>query len=119
MHSVKRRGGSVVIGFHFVCGNEKGVTRNSDGTAWMRTWAVAERHAEWALKISSYVALHSSRSQLSYLQGVITGFRLAKRVGAKTENGIDFLVKLTDEPLTWVGDGPGEKGYAWGRAPSN
>ena len=38
-----RRGGMpkrVVIGFHFVCPGEKGVTPNGDGTVWTGTWVV-------------------------------------------------------------------------------
>ena len=30
----------VVIGFHFVCPGEKGVTPNGDGTVWTGTWVV-------------------------------------------------------------------------------
>src|SRR5436190_20422702 len=41
-----------VIGYHFVCRpEEKGVTRNPDGTAWSGTWVVAEKHAERSLSV--------------------------------------------------------------------
>lgn len=32
------RKGEVVHGFHFVCPDEKGLTRNRDGTVWTGTW---------------------------------------------------------------------------------
>lgn len=106
----------VVIGFHFVCANEKGVTRNPDGSVWTGTWVVSELHARRASKIGAYIALHTSRSEPSYLQGVIKDFRWSKREGAKTQKGVVFLVELTDEPFSWVGNGSGERGYAWGLA---
>ena len=107
-----------VIGFHFVCAREKGVTRNPDGTLWSGTWVVAEKQAEQALKTGAYVALHESKSEPSYLQGAMKGWRpapRARRYGeqeVKITSGIDFLIEPTSQPVEWVGDGAGEKGYA-------
>lgn len=107
-----------VCGFHFVCENERGVTRNLDGTIWSGTWVVDKRHAEHGVEISAYVALHKSRSEKSYLQGLIKGWRSApreKQYGeeeAQTHWGIDFLIEPTGTSYDWVGDGTGEKGYA-------
>jgi len=116
------RANGVVIGFHFVCAQGKGVTQNGDGTAWTGTWVVDTVHAELGLKRGSYVALHSTKSEPSYLQGTIQGWRKARREREyaqdrtmRTEFGVDFLLALTSETYTWVGDGSGEKGYAWGK----
>src|SRR5215469_3291738 len=45
------RSKDLVIGYHFVCRpEERGVTRNNDGTAWTGTWVVAPNRAEDSLK---------------------------------------------------------------------
>src|SRR3546814_1125919 len=43
------------------------------------SWVVAERHAIIAPKIGAYVALHSSKSEASYLQGTVKDYRRSKR----------------------------------------
>lgn len=109
-----------VIGFHFVCPDEKGVTRNPEGTIWTGTWVVDAKHAQHGSKIDAYVALHSAKSEPSYLQGTIKDWRRATRESecaegreVKIDSGIDFLFEPTDETYEWRGDGAGEKGYAW------
>jgi hypothetical protein len=111
----------VVHGFHFVCPDETGVVLNVDGTRWSGTWVVDQRRVEQAVKIGAYVALHRDKSQPSYLQGVVRGWRVSERelsyakgAKAKTPRGIDFLIEPTDRPLPWCGDGTGEKGYYYG-----
>ena len=112
------RSSEPVKGFHFVCDNERGVTRNQDGTFWSGTWVVSEKNAENALKSGAYVALHRSRAEPSYLQGTVTGWRKSpreRRYGdqeAQTRFGIDFLLQPTVQAYEWVGDATGEKGYA-------
>jgi hypothetical protein len=113
--------GEVVRGFHFVCPDEKGVTRNPDGTVWTGTWVVDKNHAERAVKIGGYVALHVAKSEPSYLQGVVRSWRTHEREPSyaegqlvKTKFGVDFLIDLTNESLEWHGDGSGEKGYFYG-----
>jgi hypothetical protein len=69
----------VVAGFHFICPRGRGVTNNSDGTVWTGTWVIAERHAVIASKIGAYVALHVTKSEGSYLQGVVKDYKLSKR----------------------------------------
>jgi hypothetical protein len=115
------RDSQVVVGFHFVCPEEKGVIRNSDGTVWTGTWVVGKIHAERAARIGAYVALHMAKSELSYLQGVVKDWRKMEREQecadgrpVKTEFGVDFLLEMTNEPYGWNGDGSGEKGYVWG-----
>ncbi len=110
----------VVIGFHFVCDRGKGVTTNVDGSVWTGTWVVDKVHADQGERIGAYVALHATKAEPSYLQGIIKGWRKTARdpeyaEGRPTriEFGIDFLIQPTDEPYRWQGDGSGEKGYAW------
>jgi hypothetical protein len=113
--------GETVHGFHFVCPTEKGITRNRDGTVWTGTWVVDKKHAEGAMKIGGYVALHVAKSERSYLQGIVRDWRVREREPTyaegqpvKTKFGIDFLIELADEALEWRGDGSGEKGYFYG-----
>lgn len=115
--------GEVVHGFHFVCPTEKGLTRNADGTVWTGTWVVEKNHAERAVKIGGYVALHVAKSEPSYLQGIVRDWRPQEREPAyaegqlvKTRFGVDFLIEVTNEPLQWHGNGSGEKGYFYGES---
>lgn len=112
--------GQYVSEFHFVCPSELGVSRNQDGTIWTGTWVVAEEHAERAARYGAFVALHSSRAEPSYLQGMVKAWRKSRRQprysGEKqtqVDEGIDFLFEPSGFPLPWKGDATGEKGYAW------
>lgn len=114
------RQGYYVSEFHFICPNELGVIRDADGSIWTGTWVVAERHLNHALQYNSLVCLHSAKAEPSYLQGVVKGWRKSPRDKKYTgpnetqiNEGIDFLIDLSDVHLPWVGDGTGEKGYAW------
>lgn len=109
-----------VKGLHFVCPQETGVTQNPDGTIWTGTWVVDARHAKQGARSGAYVALHTAKSESSYLQGTIKDWRQSPREQeyadgrpAKTRFGIDFLLELTQSPYEWKGDGSGEKGYAY------
>jgi hypothetical protein len=112
---------SPVIGYHFVCRpEEKGVKRNSDGTAWSGTWVVSETQAEKSLKAGAYVALHLSHAEASYLNGNIKEWRRSPREDeyaegqeVKTPIGTDFLLELTDERVPWRGEGTVERSYVY------
>ena len=117
--------GKYVSEFHFVCPRELGTTRNSDGTFWSGTWVVAEDNARGAAKHASIVALHVSKSEHSYLQGMVLDWRKSPRdphyngeLETKIDEGIDFLLRPTDRPVKWFGDGSGEKGYRWEFVPT-
>jgi hypothetical protein len=112
----------VVMGYHFVCARDRGVSQASDGRFWSGSWVVAEINVKNSLKYGAYLALHEAKSELSYRQGQIIDYRRSPRdmfvssePGAETkvEEGIEFLVKETDESYAWVGTGAGEKGYRW------
>ena len=120
----ENRAGHYVSEFHFVCPNELDVIRNSDGSIRSGTWVVAETHAEAAQTYGSLIALHASRAEPSYLQGTIKAWEKRPRAPkyadgqlVKTEFGIDFLFEPTNYPTQWVGEGAGEKGYAWAPIP--
>jgi hypothetical protein len=117
----------VVTGYHFVCERDRGVTQTGDGNFWSGSWVVAETNVKSSLKYGAYLALHESKSEASYRQGQILDYRHSPRdmlpdetgVAVKTEEGIEFLVKETNEPYAWVGGGAGEKGYRWTRIASD
>jgi hypothetical protein len=118
--------GQYVSEFHFVCPNELGVTRNQDGSIWTGTWVVATANAKAGEKFSSLVALHTTKAELSYLQGTIKAWRKMPREPryaedqlVKTNFGIDFLFDPVNTPIPWKGEGSGEKGYAWLPIPSS
>jgi hypothetical protein len=110
-----------VIGYHLVCRpEEKGVTRNPDGTVWSGTWVVAEKQAERSLKAGAYVALHANHAEPSYLHGIVKAFRRTKREDAyaegqkvKTPIGTDFLLEITDQSIEWRGRGTVERSYVY------
>jgi hypothetical protein len=120
------RAGHYVSEFHFVCPNELGVTRNQDGSIRTGTWVVAAANAEAAQKYGSFVALHTTKAEPSYLQGVIKSWQKRPRESkyadgqlVKTEFGLDFLFEPSNNPLPWKGEGSGEKGYAWAPIPAS
>jgi hypothetical protein len=118
------RDGQFVAGYHFVCPQESGVTVNGDGTVWTGTWVVDRDNAERSAKFGGYVALHTAKSDPSYLQGKIKEWRRSKRNReyadgrlVKIQYGVDFLLELTNQPYRWSGEATGEKGYLWADEP--
>jgi hypothetical protein len=112
----------VVTGYHFVCGGNRGVTEIGNGQFRSGSWVVAEANVKNGLKYAAYLALHESKSDVSYRQGKILDYRRSPRdmldsdepgKEVKNEEGIEFLVQETKEPYVWVGEGAGEKGYCW------
>jgi hypothetical protein len=88
----------------------------------IRSWVVDRKHAEIGSKLGAYVALHTKKSESSYLQGIIKDWRTTHRQSEYAEGrrvqielGVDFLLQPTVDPYQWCGDGAGEKGYAWGK----
>ena len=112
--SGQRSHGDVVSEYHFVCERGLGVTDAGDGCFWSGSWVVSESNVTESIKYGAQLALHESKAEPSYLQGEIIDFRRASRdMIAKTNSGIEFLVRATDRPLDWIGGGSGEKGYRW------
>jgi hypothetical protein len=118
------RTGQYVSEFHFVCPEELGVTRNSDGTIWSGTWVIAKEHAIAAERYGSLVALHSVKAEHSYVQGTVKAWRKGPRerkysgeANAKTPFGIEFLITPQSNASEWKGDASGEKGYLWAPIP--
>ncbi len=118
--NAKSSSATYVAEFHFVCQGGLGVTRNSDGTIWTGTWVVAREHADLAVRLGSLVALHESKLEKSYIQGIVKDWKLSPReekysgeAATQIKEGIDFLIQPTNDSVGWIGDGSGEKGYAW------
>ena len=102
----------VVTGYHFVCTDDRGVTQSGENEFWSGSWVVAIETIERSLKYGAYLALHESKSELSYRQGQILDFRTAPRsMVSKSEEGVEFLVRADEKPREWIGAGAGEKGY--------
>lgn len=112
--SVRRTTGDVVIGYHFVCGGNRGVSEDGNGQFRSGSWIVAEANVQDSLQYGAYLALHEARNLPSYRQGQITGYRLTPRGMINKDNvGIEFVVQETGFAYDWVGDATGEKGYRW------
>ena len=109
-----------VRGIHLICERRKGVQHNANGSFWTGVWAVAKKHAERAESADTYVALHESQSELSYLQGKIKGWRIKPRQPLnpgdeiRIEEGIEFLLEPTSEAFPWRGNGIVERSYWYG-----
>ncbi|MGA8155231.1 MAG: hypothetical protein WB822_03260 [Rhodoplanes sp.] len=104
--------GEIVLEYHFVCRNDRGITFNPDGTFWSTSWVVSEELLKTSMRYGARLALHNSKIEPSYRQGIIKDYR---RIGGfedgKIESRIDFLVSPDDKCLPWAGTGTGEKGY--------
>jgi hypothetical protein len=86
-----------VVGYHLVCRpEEKGVTRNADGTVWSGAWVIAEKQAERLLRAGAYVALHASHGEPSYLHGIIKAYRRNNREAATLK---DKTLRHLSSPL--------------------
>ncbi|WP_246668962.1 hypothetical protein [Ancylobacter sp. TS-1] len=110
----KRPGKDVVSEFHFVCEGDRGVSSDGDGFFWTGSWIVSEDEVIKSIQAGGRLALHSSRSEMSYRQGKILDYRKTVPDMVKKRNvGIEFLVAADDVALAWFGDGTGEKGYRW------
>lgn len=98
--------GCIVVGAHFICRHDLNVKHVGDGIFETGVWVVSEKH----LKTIRYIALHESKSQSSYRQGEVLGWHTVDHNGRKR---IVFHVKEDRHSRSWVGEGTGEKGYAW------
>ena len=104
----------VVLGYHFVCSKGRGVSEEADGRFWSGSWVVAEQNVKESIRRGAYLALHETKAATSYRQGKVVAYRKSPREMIDKENdGIEFLVEETDQQLSWVGSGSGEKGYYW------
>jgi hypothetical protein len=110
--SMKTEKGDVVTEYHFVCRNDRGVTFNSDGTFWSASWVAAEDVVEKSIRYGARLALHNSKLEPSYRQGIIKEYRkIDDFADGKVGSRIDFLVASETQPLEWAGLATGEKGY--------
>jgi hypothetical protein len=94
-----------VVGIHLVCRQRLRVEELGNGYFKSGHWKIAESRANTA----QYLALHESKNQPSYKQGIIENWKRSE----ERPDRIIFYVKATDEQKEWVGGGAGEKGYLW------
>ncbi len=94
-----------VLGIHLVCRQDLNVEHLENGYFKSGDWKIAERHARTA----QYLALHETKNQQSYRQGIIESWERSE----EHPDRIIFCVKATNEPKEWVGSQAGEKGYCW------
>jgi hypothetical protein len=112
--------GYIVTEYHFVCRNDRGVTFNSDGTFWSTSWVAAEDVVKKSIQFGARLALHNSKAESSYRQGIIKGYRKVDDFAdGKVESRIDFLVISESQTLEWAGLATGEKGYKRAKSSGN
>jgi hypothetical protein len=112
--------GDIVTEYHFVCRNDRGVTFNADGTFWSTSWVVAEDVIKRSLSFGARFALHNSKLEPSYRQGLIKDYRrIDDFADGKVESRIDFLITSEPQSLEWAGSGTGEKGYKRAKSSGN
>ena len=103
-----------VLEYHFVCNNGEGVTDNSDGTFFSRSWVVSEKILKQSITLGACLYLHNSKREPSYRQGKILGYKKVQALGdGKVRDRIQFHVQSVDPPGVWFGEATGEKGYRW------
>ncbi len=91
-----------VVGIHLVCRGGLNVVDLGDGRFNSGRWVLNRRNLK---PEQVYVALHESRSESSYRQGVLVDW-------ADDDERVVLTVRGTDAPLAWVAGGTGEKGIA-------
>lgn len=102
----------VVSGYHFVCDKDFGVIDLGDGRFWTGSWVVTEANLDQSLSAGAYLALHQSKTQPSYRQGKIVGYRRASGDG---DDAVEFLVDAAPKSRAWIGAGSGDTGYKWAK----
>ncbi len=94
-----------VVEIHLIC--REGLNVVDLGNEHFRSgyWKISERHAKTAL----YICLHESKNKTSYRQGLIENWERSE----ERPERIIFYAKAMNNPMEWVGNGAGEKGYRW------
>jgi hypothetical protein len=104
--------GETVLEYHFVCPGNAGVKVNLDETFWTTGWVISEDVLRRSLPHHPRLALHETRKDMSYRQGLIVEYRRSDEVanGVVTRK-IDLRVEPEIGPMKWAGTGTGDKGY--------
>ena len=87
---------------HLVCRERKNVRDESSVAFSTGFWYLARKHLQPGL----LVALHERKADPSYLQGHLDSFTPEKA-------RVVLHVNKTSDPVSWQGNGSGEKGYAY------
>jgi hypothetical protein len=103
----------VVSGYHFVGEKDFGVVDLGDGRFWTGPWVVADANVDQSLSAGAYLALHEAKTQPSFRQGKIIGYRRAS--DSESTEAVEFLVEAAPKSRAWVGAGSGDTGYKWAK----
>ncbi|MDP5018409.1 MAG: hypothetical protein NWQ43_14100 [Dolichospermum sp.] len=101
---------SRVAGIHVICKDRLSVERLDHGYFRSGHWWVAKKHiTKEKLDKGIYFALHESKKELSYLEGIIEEWEQS------SEDPKRIIVKFQpmSNPMKWNGKSAGEKGYLW------
>lgn len=101
---------SRVAGIHVICEDRLRVERLDNGYFRSGHWWVDKKHmTKEKLDKGIYFALHETKKELSYLQGIIEDWEQS------TEDPKRIIVKFKamSKPMEWKGNGAAEKGYLW------
>ena len=105
---------NVVVEYHFVCDGDEGVTDNSDGTFFSRSWVVSEQILKRSIKLGTRLYLHGARAEPSYRQGKVVAYENVQALGeGKMRDRIGFCVEPDNQTGEWFGRATGERGYRW------
>ena len=91
---------------HFVCVDDLHVTDRPDGQFSTGYWKISADAAQTAQTL----ALHPNREAMSTRQGEIVERHFLPFEGSKRYL---FVVRPTPSPVSWKGEGSGEKGYGY------
>jgi hypothetical protein len=97
---------------HFICRQGRRVKYHSNGTFTTGEWVMNPAHIWQELVF----ALHETKAQSSYLQGVVvrvTNIRRDRKSSGRVLRRVELLVRRTPASLPWRGRGSGEKGFVW------
>jgi hypothetical protein len=101
---------SRVAGIHVICEDRLRVERLDNGYFKSGHWWVAKKHmTKQKLDKGIYFALHETKKELSYLQGIIEDWEQS----SEDPKRIIVKIKAMSEQIEWKGNSAGEKGYLW------
>lgn len=113
---INRRPKRHIVELHYHCPNRLNLKEVEGGRFRSGNWVIAEQHCDPAIQHGAILALHTSRSAKSFFQGKVVAWETAPP--EKGPNDLElhraiFVVEPTSDPLEWVGDATGERGYKW------
>ena len=93
-----------VIELHLVCRERANVSNETEESFESGFWKIDEKKLQETEPI--HIGLHQEKTQVSYLQGRLTGVRIE-------DARVILEVSKTGQPMVWRGGGSGEKGFLY------